>query len=172
MSKTLVIYYSRKGNNYTSSGIRNLVKGNTKIVAEYIRDAVGADLFEVDTVVPYSTDYTMCTKEAQIELRDDVRPELKAYLDDISTYDNIVVAGPCWWGTYPCAVFTQLEKLDFSGIQVFAVMTHEGSGQGQSVAALQQYCRGATHGTPLAIRGSEAAISRDKVIAWARQNLV
>ena len=41
--------------------------------------------------------------------------QLQEYLDDISEYDNIVIAGPCWWGTYPCAVFTQLEKLRFRG---------------------------------------------------------
>ena len=45
--------------------------------------------------------------------------ELKKYLSDISQYDNIIVAGPCWWGTYPCAVFSQLERLDFSGKKVF-----------------------------------------------------
>ena len=54
MSKNLVIYYSRKGNNYVNGNIRNLKKGNTEIVAEYIADAVGADLFEVDTVRSYS----------------------------------------------------------------------------------------------------------------------
>ncbi len=42
--------------------------------------------------------------------------ELKQYLDDISDYDN--VAGPCWWGTYPMAVFSQLERLDFTGKRV------------------------------------------------------
>ena len=33
MSKNLVLYYSRKGENYVNGGIRNLAKGNTKIVA-------------------------------------------------------------------------------------------------------------------------------------------
>ena len=37
--------------------------------------------FEVDTIKPYSADYTACVKEALAELRDDVRPELKEYLD-------------------------------------------------------------------------------------------
>ena len=50
MSKILVIYYSRKGENYVNGAIRSIDKGNTEIVAEFIRNAVGADLFEVDTV--------------------------------------------------------------------------------------------------------------------------
>lgn len=127
MAKSLVIYYSRKGNNYVNGSIRNLKKGNTEIVAEFIADAVGADLFEVETVRTYNEDYMVCIEEAKEDMRENARPELKKYLDSIEQYDNIVVAGPCWWGTYPYAIFTQLEKLDFSGKKVFPVMTHEGS---------------------------------------------
>lgn len=36
MSKTLVIYYSRRGQNYVNGSIENLAKGNTEIAAEYI----------------------------------------------------------------------------------------------------------------------------------------
>ncbi len=73
---------------------------------------------------PYSDSYMTCIEEAKAELRENARPELKKELKDISEYDNIVIAGPCWWGTYPMAVFTQLEKLDFTGKKVFALMTH------------------------------------------------
>ena len=96
-AKNLIIYYSRKGENYWNGSIRNIAKGNTEIVAEFIQKAVGADLFEVDTLKPYSTDYTTCTQEAQQELRTGARPELKKYLDSIDDYDNIFVCGPCWW---------------------------------------------------------------------------
>ena len=172
MIKNLVIYYSRKGQNYVNGRIKSLAKGNTEIVAEFIRDAVGADLFEVETVDDYSEDYTTCTEEAQAELRSDARPELKKYLDDISQYDNIVVAGPCWWGTYPMAVFSQLDRLDFTGKKVFPVMTHEGSGQAGSAAALKKHCKGATLGNGLAVHGADAAKSEDKVAVWAKKELV
>ena len=61
MAKTLVIYYSRKGENYVNGSIKNLTKGNTEICAEYIKKAVGADTFEIETQKAYSTDYTQCT---------------------------------------------------------------------------------------------------------------
>ena len=57
MSKNLVIYFSRKGQNYVDGKIVELEKGNTELVAEYIRDAVGADLFEIETVKEYPADY-------------------------------------------------------------------------------------------------------------------
>ena len=172
MSKTLVIYYSRKGENYVNGAIRSIDKGNTEIVAEFIRNAVGADLFEVDTVKQYDVSYMTCIDEAKAELNQNVRPELKAYLDDISEYENIVVAGPCWWGTYPMAIFTQLEKLDFTGKRVFPIMTHEGSGLAGAPAALKKYCNGATVGTGLAVHGADAAKSEKTVAKWAKENLV
>ena len=49
MAENLIMYYSRKGQNYVNGSIRNLEKGNTEIVAELIQKAVGGDLFEIDT---------------------------------------------------------------------------------------------------------------------------
>jgi flavodoxin len=171
MAKTLVIYYSRTGENYVNGSIKNLVKGNTEIVAEFIQKALGAELFRIETVKTYDADYYACIEEAKAELRKQERPELKAYLNDISGYDNIVIAGPCWWGTYPCAMFTQLEKLDFTGKKVFPVMTHEGSGLAGSAQALKKYCKGATVGEGLAIHGGSAAKSEQTVTAWAKKYL-
>ncbi|MBR1930315.1 MAG: NAD(P)H-dependent oxidoreductase [Lachnospiraceae bacterium] len=171
MAKNLVIYYSRKGNNYVNGSIKNLAKGNTEVVAEFIANAVGADLFEVETVKAYDTDYMRCTEEAKAELRENARPELVKYLESVAEYEHIVVAGPCWWGTYPCAIFTQLEKLDFTGKTVFPVMTHEGSGMGSSAQDLKKYCKGATVGKGLAVHGADAPKSEGVVADWAKKNL-
>ncbi len=81
MAKNLIIYYSRKGQNYVNGSIKSLAKGNTEIVAEMIQKSVGGDLFEVETVNDYSEDYMTCTEEAKAELRKDARPALKKYLD-------------------------------------------------------------------------------------------
>ncbi|MBQ9227260.1 MAG: NAD(P)H-dependent oxidoreductase [Eubacterium sp.] len=169
--KTLVIYYSRKGENYWNGSIKNLTKGNTEIIAEYVKDATGADLFEVETVREYDKSYMTCIEEAKEELNADARPELRQYLDDISGYNNIVVAGPCWWGTYPMAIFTQLDRLDFSGKAVFPIMTHEGSGLAGAPQALKRHCKGSRVGTGLAVHGADAAASQKAVEKWVKKNL-
>ena len=171
MSRNLVIYFSRKGQNYVDGKIVELGKGNTELVAEYIRDAVGADLFEIETVKEYPDDYMECTEVAKQEQRDNARPKLKEYLHDIKDYDNIVIAGPCWWGTYPCAVFGQLEKLHFRGKHVFPVMTHEGSGEANSRSDLKKFCTGAKVEKAFAIQGSSVPNAEEKVAAWARKHL-
>lgn len=171
MSKNLIIYYSRKGENYFNGSIRSIAKGNTQTVAEYIQASVGGDLFEVDTVKPYATKYMQCIEEAKQELRANARPELKKYLTDISAYDNIFVCGPCWWGTFPMAIFSQLEKLNFTGKKVMAVMTHEGSGLGNCERDLQKYCQGASFGKGLAVHGGSALGSQAQVAAWAQEQV-
>lgn len=171
MAKNLIIYYSRKGQNYWNGSIKDLKKGNTEIVAEFIQKAIGGDLFEIETVQDYPVDYMQTTEVAQDELRAKARPELKKYLDDISEYDNIFVCGPCWWGTFPMAVLSQLDRLDFTGKKVFAVMTHEGSGLGGSERTLRDVCKGATIGRGLAIHGADAAKSEATVAAWAKKSV-
>ncbi|MBR1862897.1 MAG: flavodoxin, partial [Ruminococcus sp.] len=101
MAKILIVYYSRKGENYWNGGLKHIEKGNTERVAEFIQKAVGGDLFEVDTVKPYSESYMTCIEEAKQELRAKARPEIKACPDNFEDYDTIFVGYPNWWGTMP-----------------------------------------------------------------------
>ena len=146
-------------------------KGNTEICAEFIQNAVGGELFEVETVNEYSENYHKCVEEANKELKENARPELKKYLEDISDYDNVFVCGPCWWGTYPVAVFSQLEKLDFTGKKVMVLMTHEGSGLGNSERDLRKICKGAIFGPGIAVHGADAKKAEAAVSEWAKKSV-
>ncbi len=165
----LIIYYSRRGQNYVNGSIKNLERGNADLITEFIKNAVGADVFEVDTVKPYDTDYMVCIEEAKAELRAKARPELKEYLDDISEYDNIFVVGPNWWGIYPMAMYTQLERLDFTGKTVHYIVTHEGSGLGGVPKTIKNACKGAKIGESLAVHGGSAPSSKEQVENWAEK---
>ena len=171
MARNLIIYYSRAGENYWNGEIKSLKKGNTELVAEYIRDAIDGETFKVETVNEYPADYTAATKAAKAELKAGARPALKSYFDDISGFDNIFVCGPCWWGTYPCAVFSLLERLDWTGKRVFPVITHEGSGLGSAPKDLKKICRGAKIEKGLAVLGHTAADAREDVSAWAKAQI-
>ena len=169
--KNLIVYYSRKGQNYWNGTIKDLAKGNTEIVAEMIQQAVGGDLFEVETVKPYAKDYYDCIDEAQKELRANARPEIKGFVDDISKYDTIVVGYPNWWGTMPMCMFTFLEHYVLSGKKIVPFCTNEGSGMGSSERDLKKICGGATVVSGLSIHGAEAANSYSTVSAWAKRNV-
>lgn len=169
--KNLVIYYSRKGQNYVNGSIQDLKKGNAEVIVEDIQKAIDADLFQVVTIKEYSADYTTCINEAAEELKNNARPALKENLKDISMYDNVFIVGPCWWGTYPMPMFTCLEGLDFTGKNVFACMTHEGSGMGNSEQDLKKILKGASFGKSLAITGHAVNDSEMKIQKWAESSV-
>lgn len=171
MAENLIIYFSHTGENYVNGDIVELSKGNTEIVAEYIQKAVGGTLFRVEAVNDYSNNYRECVKEASRDLKENLRPELKKALSDISQYDNIFVCGPVWCGTYPMPLFSQLERLDFKGKRVLPVVTHEGSGFGFSERDLKRICKGATFSNGLAIHGAEAKDSEGIVSSWAKSEI-
>lgn len=167
----LILYYSRKGENYVNGAIRSLEKGNTERCAEFIQKAVGGDLFEIETVKPYSPSYMTCIEEAKTELRSNARPALKKMLTDVSAYENIFVCGPCWWGTFPCAIFTQLDALDLSGKNVLPLMTHEGSGLGHCERDLKSMLKDANVKKGLAVHGADAKNSESAVAKWAKEQV-
>lgn len=79
----------------------------------------------VEVLKPYSKKYKTCWDEVLEEKRQNAKPELKEYLDDISGYEVIYIGSPIYCGTMPMSMFTQLKKLDFTGktIKVFTLHT-------------------------------------------------
>lgn len=53
MSKSLILYFSRAGNNYTNEGIKNIEIGNTEVIANYIKEFTDGDMFKVDPLDEY-----------------------------------------------------------------------------------------------------------------------
>ena len=94
------------------------------------------------------------------------RPELKAYPADLSEYDTVYVGYPNYWGTMPVAVFSLLEKYDFSGKTIMPFCTHEGSGMGKSKADLKKTCHGADVKKGLAIRGAFVKDAEADIKKW------
>jgi len=113
-SKSLSVYFSRKGNNYLGGSIVNLPIGNTEVIAKKIQGLTGSDLFQIRTVKPYPEDYTETTRVAQDELSGNARPELTEMVTDMDSYEVIYLGYPNWWGTMPMSVFTFLDSYDFS----------------------------------------------------------
>ena len=166
---SLVIYFSRSGENYFGGQLKNIEKGNTEVIAEYIQELAGADLFKVEPAVEYPADYMQCIDVAKKEQQDGARPEIKETLDDISSYDTIYIGFPNWWGTLPMAMFTQLEQLDFSGKTVKPFVTHEGSGFGSSARDIKKLCAGADIKKGLSIPGANVGSAKDLVSAWIKE---
>ena len=169
MSDILVVYYSRKGFNHMPGGIQFLEVGHTARAAEFIRRALDADIFEIDTVKPYAEGYRECCMEAVAEIKANARPEIRGYVENMEKYSTIFVCFPCWCGTAPMCVFTFLEHYDLTGKKIVPLCTNEGSGLANAPADLARSCPGAVIAGGLSVRGHQTAGSEAVIAEWARE---
>ena len=158
MAKTLIAFFSRRGQNYVDGGIRNLAKGNNEVIVEKIKAQLpDADVFRIDTVRKYSPDYMVCIEEAKEELRAKARPELTAKVENMEQYDTVILGYPNWWGLPPMAVLTFLESYDFAGKKIVPFCSHEGSGLGGSLRQIKMSVPDADITAGVAIHGAAAS---------------
>ena len=170
MSKTLIAYFSRADENYFGGSMRYIEVGNTEVAVGKIRELIDADVFKIEMVKPYSKAYMTCIEEAKADLRAKARPDLVSMPESIDEYDTIILAYPNYWGTMPMAVFTFLEKFDFSGKTFLPLCTNEGSGMGGSERDIAKVCPGARVANGLSISGSSVAGSKPQIEKWLKSN--
>lgn len=156
--KVLVAFFSRAGENYS---VGHIEKGNTHIVAEMIAEATGGTLFHIQPVTPYPEDYTECTQVARKEKNGQARPAVKGDAK-VEDYDVVFIGYPNWWGDMPMAVYTFIEKHDWTGKTVIPFCTHEGSGLSGTERRLKEACKGASVMQGLAVRGTTAQREREQ----------
>lgn len=153
-SKILVTYFSRMGNmefdenvDASTSASVNLQDGvyfgNAQLLAKMAQDVTGGDLFFIETMEKYPSGYRDTTNQANDEKSADARPELASHVEDMDSYDTVILIYPNWWGGLPQAVKTFLEEYDFSGKTIYPLCTHEGSGLSNTENDLAELCPGA-----------------------------
>jgi len=167
--KSLIAYFSRKGDNYVGGRIVHLPVGNTEVAAKMIQKLTGGDAFRIDTLKEYPSDYSKATDMTQQELRQNARPELSGGVDNMDDYSVIFLGYPNWWGTMPMAVFTFLERYDLSGKTIIPFCTHEGSGMGHSESDIKRLCHDAKVLKGLSIKGGGVQRAGDDISAWLRE---
>ena len=112
--KTLIIYFSYS-------------PGNTEAVAKKIHASLeGSTLARIETVVPYSSDYSKVTEQGDKEVKEGFKPELKPLEVDVKDYDRIIIGTPTWWYHMAPAVLAYMSGTDFTGKTVVPFQTHAG----------------------------------------------
>ncbi len=122
--KVLIAYFSR-----TST---------TEGYAEQLQTLTGGDIVRIETKDPYPSDYQTTTEVARAELDANARPEITTHVDDMDSYDIILVGFPIWWGAPPMAVLTFLEDYDLSEKTVVTFCTSVTS----PISGSTEYIRG------------------------------
>lgn len=172
MSKILTLYFSMTGQTWADGGVVDLKKGFTNIAAEYIQEAVGGDLFQIEQTRKYSSDHFTMINEAKEEYQKKERPAIKAFCDNLDDYDTVFLGFPNWWGTLPMPVLTFVEHYDWTGKRIIPFVTSGGSGFGRSLQDLKASAHGAEIDPEgLAVLGMQVEKSKEKIQKWAKNRI-
>lgn len=150
--KTLIAYYS--------------YSGNTKAVAEMIKELTGGDMFEIEPQNTYPANYNDAVNQAQKEKEAKFKP-LLVNNGNVSEYDTIYLGTPVWWYTFASPVRTFLAENDFSGKTIIPFCTHGGGGASETYNDIQKLCPKATVKEGFASYSDSAKIS--DVEHWVKQ---
>ena len=165
MSKSIVIFFSHAGDNYSVGVIDT---GNTKIVADYISEITGADQFEIVTHKYDGMAYTPLIELAKKEAAAGELPPYEGTAPDLSQYDTVFIGGPVWWGTYPQVMFTLFKDINLDGKTVIPFTTHEGSGLASCASDVRKAFPKAKVTGEFSIYGHEVRSGKAKVEKWLK----
>ncbi len=151
MDNTLIAYFSRNGENFN---VGNVEKGSGAILADMISEILGSDEYEICTEAGYPENLEECNKIARKEAEENARPELGNPLPDMDAITNLVLVYPNWWGDFPMAVYSFLDRINTENLNIYPVCTHEDNGLAMTERILKQAYPKANIMKGIAVRGS------------------
>lgn len=140
--------------------------GTTQRMAQEIVRQTGADVFRIEPVVPYPTEYTPCTEVAREEKENDARPAIKATVENWADYDVVFIGCPVWWWTTPMIICTFAESYDFAGKTVVPFCTYAATYRDETLARIVELTPEAEHLTGEGL--TSGRISEQTIGAWLR----
>ena len=111
-NKQLVVYFS-----YT---------GNTRKIAQKVKEELQCDILELKPVKPYSTDYQTVVDEEQNNESTKKIPEIQDINIDLNNYDEIIIGTPVWWYTIAPVVRTFFKQNDLTKKTIIPFATNAG----------------------------------------------
>ena len=179
----LVAWFSRVGNTVfdpdvdvvtTASlqiGNDNEMLGNAQMIAGWIAEATGADVFPIQTAYTYPSDYDQTVEVGEGQDIDQLEPELAAHLEDVSGYDTVWLVAPVWHYTICTPLRVFLNETDLSGKTVYVVTTQRGGGFADVPERVQEMEPEANVIAALAVPGNDAAKHFDEVMEYVNKTI-
>lgn len=180
-SKSVAVYFSRVGNTEFPEGVDAIssaslqpdggnIKGNAQLIAEWIADEAGCEIFEIVSEEAYPADYDQTVNLARNEQSGGVRPSLISSLEEPEQYDTIYLAFPNWWADLPMPVYSFFDEYDFSGKTIAVFITHEGSRFSHTIDTIRELEPEAEIVEGLAVRGGSVKDEEQDIRKWVQEN--
>ena len=164
--KTLVVYFSRTGENSVDGYLKVIDKGFTEIVAEKIAKKVNGKLYKLEPEVPYPSSYQATVERSRIENENNTKVPYLNPLKSIEEYDVIYLGFPCWWRTYPRIVASFIKDHNWTNKIVYPFTTNEEGAFHLAELELKTALKGADLRKGFACKGSEVDSIDEKLNAW------
>ncbi|KIR03697.1 Flavodoxin [Lachnospiraceae bacterium TWA4] len=107
--KTLLVYYSQKG--------------NTKKIVDLLKEKIEADIFDAATDRVYDDDDWKAADQALAEIQSGTLPELINEIPDFTSYDSVIIGGPVWGQSLSNPIRRFFQDADLSGKKVSGFWT-------------------------------------------------
>lgn len=111
--KNLIVYYSYEGNSEA------LVKGMEKVI--------NANTLKLEPQKEKKTKSLFRFIWGGIQVYMTKKPKLKEYNINLDNYENIIIATPCWFGTYAPPINTFLSENKFQNKNIFLLVCNGGN---------------------------------------------
>ena len=129
MNKKIVVYFS-----YT---------GNTRKIANMIKDKLNCDILELKPVIPYSDDYQKVVDEEQNLEGSNHKPQIEDINLNLDDYDTVILGTPVWWYREAPVIRTFLSNYDLSGKKIIPFATNAGW-LGKTFIEIKKLCPNST----------------------------
>ena len=139
------------------------------MVAGLLQRALGADLFEILPVIPYSDDYLATVEQARQERDRGIEPALKAKVPNIARYATVFLGLPIWGETAPPLIRSFLSAHNLAGKTLIPFITHGGYGLGSSERVIARHAPRAKLGRAFSMQADQERQTMDRVNAWLGQ---
>ena len=156
--KTAVIYYS--------------YEGNSAMIAQIIKGAVNADVFEIKTADTKKRGGFALYAWGGYQVVMKKKPILQPLSVDINTYDLIILGTPVWAGSPAPAIVSFLDKTKITGKKIALFCCH-GGGMGKALQKLKGLLPGNTFMGEIDFvypaKNKEPNVLKPKIEAWLKE---
>ena len=177
--RILTVYFTRVGNsdfeeNVDAVSSASLMEengtliGNSQLLAAMVQNSAGGDIYAISTEKKYPSGYNDTVSVARDEIDSDEEVALVGELPDFSRYDVMILVYPVWWGTAPNAVKSFLKGEDLSGITLYPIITHGGSGAASSVQDIKEICTADVSDQKLEVFDDDVTEAARTVVEWLK----
>ena len=143
--------------------------GNTEKMAYVIQERTGGDILEIEPMVAYPTEYSVCGEVAKVERDENIRPEIANLPESLDEYDTIFVGYPIWWHTAPMTIGTFLENYDLTGKEIYP-FSQSASMDTEQFANSMDFVRTSAKGAAVHEGLFADASDTDKILAYLTEN--